>query len=212
MTPLRDYDAWHRAYDDPDSGLSWRLRTVQAWIGRALDQQPGPFRAISVCAGDGRDLLGVLTGREDADRVSATLIEVNDGIADRAAQNAAESRAAVEVRRADAGLSDTYAGLAPADLVLLVGIFGNITDDDIATTIGWAPTICAPGATVIWSRGRHRGDLNPRIRGWFGAAGFTEIDYAELQSDRLPALGAVRYEGARPDPIGPGGRVFTFIR
>ncbi len=212
MTPLRDYDAWHRAYDDPDSGLSWRLRTVQDWIGRALDEQAGPFRVISVCAGDGRDLFGALTGRDDADRVSATLIELSEVIADRAERNATESEAAVDLRRADAGLSDSYTGLAPAELVLLVGIFGNISEDDIRATIAWTPRLCAPGATVIWSRGREGGDLNPEIRSWFRGAGFTETGYAELDSDRLPALGVVRYDGGRSDPVQPGERLFTFVR
>ena len=190
MTPLRDYDAWHRAYDDPDSGLSWRLRTVQDWIGRALDEQAGPFRVISVCAGDGRDLFGALTGRDDADRVSATLIELSEVIADRAERNATESEAAVDLRRADAGLSDSYTGLAPAELVLLVGIFGNISEDDIRATIAWTPRLCAPGATVIWSRGREGGDLNPRDP--------IVVSWCRVHRDRL--------RGARLRPLAGAGR------
>jgi hypothetical protein len=38
MAGLRDYDAWHHHYDDPGSGLSWRLRRVQAHLGEALDR------------------------------------------------------------------------------------------------------------------------------------------------------------------------------
>jgi hypothetical protein len=212
MSPLRDYDAWHRAYDDPNSGLSWRLRTVQGWIADALDDHPGPLRAISVCAGDGRDLLGVLSGRDDADRVGAALIEVDDVIAGRAERNAAECGAAIEVRRADAGISDSYRDLGPAELVLLVGIFGNISDDDIRTTISWAPRLCAPGADLLWSRGRDGGDLNPQIRDWFGAAGFAELDYAERNAGTRPALGRMRYVGEPAGPVRPGQRLFTFIR
>ena len=33
----RDYDEWHRHYDDPDSSLSWRLRRVQQQLNTALD-------------------------------------------------------------------------------------------------------------------------------------------------------------------------------
>ena len=45
MAELRDYIAWHRAYDDPESGLSWRLQTVQDWLRRALDEGEGPRRS-----------------------------------------------------------------------------------------------------------------------------------------------------------------------
>lgn len=217
MAELRDYDAWHHQYDDPESGLSWRLRMVQSWIRRALDERPGSFRIVSVCAGDGRDVLGVLAeraavDREDADRVETDLIEIDDVIASRAEETARQlGLNGVRIRRQDAGHSETYADLEPADLVLLVGIFGNISDADIARTVAWSPALCAPGATLLWSRGRDRGDLNPQIRSWFMAAGFSELDYAERDSGSLPALGALRFDGTG-SPIVAGGRLFSFIR
>jgi len=212
MAELRDYDDWHRQYDDPDSGISWRLRMVQSWIRRALDERSGPFKVISACAGDARDLLGVLAERDDAGRVDATLIEIDDTIASRAEQAAARlGLDGVRVRRQDAGRTESYTDVAAADLVLLVGIFGNISDADIARTIAWSPALCAPGAMLLWSRGRDDGDLNPQIRSWFGEAGFAEVDYAERDSGSLPALGAMRFGGS-PPPIVRGGRLFTFIR
>ena len=58
---VRDWRAWHEEYDDPDSRLTRRLLVVQRYLSEALDRMPpGPIRAISVCAGEGRDLLGVL--------------------------------------------------------------------------------------------------------------------------------------------------------
>ncbi|HEU5266623.1 MAG TPA: hypothetical protein VFU35_07975, partial [Jatrophihabitans sp.] len=68
---MRDYLAWHEGYDDAGSGLSWRLRKVQSYITALLDSRAGSLRAVSACAGDGRDLLGVLAGRADAQRVEA---------------------------------------------------------------------------------------------------------------------------------------------
>ena len=68
---LRDYVAWHADYDDPESPLSWRLRVVQEAIDAALDASTGHVRIISACAGDGRDVLGVLSRRTDAGRVRA---------------------------------------------------------------------------------------------------------------------------------------------
>jgi hypothetical protein len=212
MAGLRDYEEWHRSYDDPGSGLSWRLRRVQAHVSDALDQRSGPVRLLSACSGDGRDVIGVLAGRPDADRVRAVLLELHPGIADRArAAAAATGLAGVEVRTVDAGTTDAYAGAVPADVVLLVGIFGNISDEDLGRTIHAAPQLCAPGATLLWSRARDERDLNAEVRAQFTAAGFAELAYETLNRDRTPALGVVRYTGPPVDLV-PGQRLFTFCR
>lgn len=209
---MRDYEAWHDAYDDPESALSWRLGTVQRYLRAALDRHPGPIRVLSSGAGDGRDILGVLTERDDAQRVAVTLIEIHPAIAQRARAAAATAGLpGVEVRVADAGDTDSYVAAVPADVILLVGIFGNITDDDLRRTIAAAPRFCAPGATVLWSRGRQPDDRNVAVRTWFAAAGFAELDYAEMDRGSLPALGAMRYTGA-PQPLAIGRQLFTFLR
>jgi hypothetical protein len=74
---MRDYLKWHDAYDDPSSDFSWRLRQVQAYIRQALDHLEGPVTVISLCAGDGRDVLQVLADRNDSARVHTTLIELH---------------------------------------------------------------------------------------------------------------------------------------
>ena len=62
-----DWHAWHQPYGDPESALSKRLAAVQDQIGRALDRcQTGPIQAISLCAGQGHDLLGVLAAHRRA--------------------------------------------------------------------------------------------------------------------------------------------------
>lgn len=222
MSETRDYQDWHRRYDDPGSGLSWRLERVRHHIGQALDQHPGPTRVLSVCAGDGRDLLGVLAERGDAYRVSAVLMELQPDLAQQARDAAAAAGLLqVEVRTVDAGNAEAYRGAAPADLVLLVGIFGNIADIDVWRLIGFAPQLCRPGATLIWSRGRKftrdlpgvtAGDLNDEVRAKFAAAGFSEAAYEPHDSTSLPALGVVRYDGppAELEPDQPP--LFTFLR
>lgn len=209
---MRDYEAWHRGYEDPASTLPWRLGVVQQAIDVALDERTGPVRVLSACSGDGRDVIGVLSRRTDADRVSARLIEVHPTIA-RAAERAAAAAGlpAVSVHAADAGETDAYVGAVPAEVVLLVGIFGNITDRDIARTIAAAPQLCAPGATLVWSRGRDGGDRNAEVRAWFAAAGFDEIAYRTLDEGTRPAVGIARYVGEPADLV-TGQRLFTFIR
>jgi len=44
VADLQDYEAWHTGYDDPASGLPWRLSRVQAHLDEALDQRPGEVR------------------------------------------------------------------------------------------------------------------------------------------------------------------------
>ncbi len=123
---MRDYVSWHDAYDDPSSALSWRLSRVRHHIGLVLDARPGPVTAVSLCAGDGRDLIGVLvgagrrrSGRGDAGR---------DRSGARGAGCGCAEGLRVSVLTRDAGDASTYAGIVPADLVLMVGIFGNISD------------------------------------------------------------------------------------
>ena len=132
---MRDYGQWHRRYDDPTSDLSWRLRTVQGYIRQALNRYSGPIRILSCCSGDGRDMLEVLPQRSDAERVSAVFVEAHPVIADRARRSAAALAAHVEVRTADAGVTDAYLRAVPAEVVLMVGILGNISDTDLTRTI-----------------------------------------------------------------------------
>lgn len=208
-----NWSEWHEAYDRPGSRLSDRLAAVRAQIGRRLDATaPDPVRVVSACSGDGRDLLGVLAGRADADRVTALLVEHDAALASRARAAADALSARVVVRQADAAQSDVYADAAavPADLVLLCGIFGNISDADVRTTIEAATQLCAPEAEVIWTRHRCAPDLTPSIREWFVAAGFEEVAFVAPDTDDW-SVGVHRFV-ADPRPLELGRRWFTFFR
>jgi len=213
VSDLRDYDSWHDRYNDPASDLSWRLSRVQQHIEQFLDQREGPVRILSVCSGDGRDLLEVLAAREDTGRITATLLELHPVLADRARATAASvaPEADVAVRAVDAGNSDAYVGAVPADLVLLIGIMGNISDRDVQALIAAAAQFCRPDAHVVWSRGRDTSDINDDLRAWFATAGFIEVDYAALETGSRPALGLMRYGGG-PVNLIPGQQLFTFWR
>lgn len=212
---MRDYETWLTAYDDPDSALSWRLGVVRSRIDAALDAMAGPLHMVSACAGDGRDIIGALAGRTDSARVTATLLELHPGIAERARMAAVAAGLAgqVQVRAVDAGVSDAYVDLVPAQLVLFVGIFGNISDLDLRRTIAAAPQLCTQGAWLVWTRGRGEGltDRNDVVRAEFCDAGFTELDYVTDERGSRPAVGTVRHDGA-PQPTKPGQRWFSFVR
>jgi hypothetical protein len=205
----RDWFEWHSPYDDPSSALSRRLAMVQVCLTDALDRcPPGPIQMISMCAGQGRDVLGVLAHHRRAGDVTARLVEWDPRNAHLARQ-AASPFAGVEVVEADAGCSDAYAGAVPADIVLACGVFGNISDDDIHRTVGALPGLCAPGAVVIWTRHRQEPDLTPLVRRWFEQAAFAEQFFATTE-DTLMAVGSHRFTGV-PWAFRPGQYFFRFI-
>ncbi len=206
-----DWLAWHAGYDDPSSGLSARLRWVQAWLARALDRAPpGPLRLVSLCAGQGHDVIGVLPGHARRDDVRAVLIEADAHIAGQA-RHAAEQvgLGQVEVRQADAGTAASFADALPADVLLLCGIFGNVSEQDIQRTVEAAPAMCQPGATVIWTRHRGPPDLTPRIRAWFTGAGFDEVAFEAVGTGGLMSVGVARLAHGPAGRL-PDGPLFTF--
>jgi len=204
-----DWQAWHSDYDDADSPLAQRLVVVQKLIGTALDRaRPGRLRAISVCAGQGHDLIGALAAHPRRDEVAARLVELDEHnvtLARQAAEAAGLDR--VETVLDDASITDAYAGAVPADLILLCGVFGNISAEDIANTISSLPSLCAASAVAIWTRHHHPPDLTPLIREMFARAGFDELAF----EDSPPfGVGANRLR-VSPQPFQAGVRLFEFV-
>jgi hypothetical protein len=204
-----DWRAWHAGYESPDSELGRRLALVQAQLRDVLDRAaPGPIRAISVCAGQGHDLIGVLAEHPRRVDVSVRLVELdahNVELAQAAA--VAAGLDAVEVVAGDASLTDAYVGAVPADVVLLCGVFGNISEPDIVNTIEQLGQLCAPNATVIWTRHGRPPDLVPAIRETFKRCGFDELAFGEA-----PPFGVgVNRLLVAPQPLQPGARLFDFI-
>lgn len=204
-----DWRTWHEDYDEPDSALGRRLVLVQDQVRAALDRVPHrPVRAISICAGQGYDLIGVLAGHPRRADVTARLVELDEHnvlLARRAVS--AASLDGVEVLVGDASITDAYAGAVPADLILLCGVFGNISEADITNTIRHLRRLCAPAATVIWTRHRQPPDLTAYIRETFDRSGFDELAF----EDSPPfGVGANRLI-APPQPFQEGVRLFEFI-
>jgi len=191
--------------------MAGRLNAVQDRIREALDRCPrGLVRVISACAGDGRDLLGALAGHPRAGDVRARLVELAPELVEAGHGRAArEQLPGIEFRRGDAAVSDAYAGAVPADILLFCGIFGNIRDAEVRGTIRHLPELCAPRATVIWTRGRFAPDLTPSIRGWFAEAGFEELSFVTIPGS-TKSVGAHRLLVA-PLPFRAHRVFFTFL-
>jgi hypothetical protein len=91
--------------------------------------------------------------------------------------------------------------------VLFCGVFGNITAADTEATVRALPAFCAPGATVIWTRGRHTPDIRQDIRAWFTDAGFEELTF-DAPDGVVWSVGSNRYLAAEAPPA--PNRLFTF--
>lgn len=207
--------AWHRPYEDPDSPLSARLRAVQDGVRAALDQcAPGPIRIVSICAGQGRDVIDVVAAHPRRADVRARLVELDADLVAFARARAAAAGVGelIDVVEGDASLAGSYAGALPADLVLICGVFGNISDADIRATVSRLPSFCAPGATVIWTRHRRAPDLTPTVRAWFVESGFVEQTFVAPEPFIL-SVGCHRFAGAAGDrgTLDPSLSLFDFI-
>ncbi|ROO86660.1 hypothetical protein EDD29_4237 [Actinocorallia herbida] len=205
----RSWYRWHAPYDEIGSAQTDRLDAVQELIAEALDAAPpGPLKAVSVCAGQARDLLPMLITHPRGRDVAARMIELEP-------LNASFLHGAlgstdlehVEVLVADAGLTDAYVGAVPADLVLISGPFAHIGRTDTLRTIRMLPRLCAPHAAVIWStHGQALTDLS-LVLDAFTTAGFTGAS----RTPDANAFAAGTHRLTVPPPaFTPGARMFTF--
>jgi hypothetical protein len=208
---MTDWQAWHDPYGDEMSALSRRLRVVQHEIRHALPAAGGQaFTVVSLCAGQGDDLLGVLRDHPAAPDVHACMVELDERNLTQLRRKVEEAGlAGVDVVAGDAAETALYADSLPADLVLLCGVFGNISDSDVMTTIAAMPQFCSRGATVIWTRSRREPDLTPTVRAGFADLGFTETRFV-APDDVEFSVGVCRYDGD-PQPLRPA-RLFSFLR
>ncbi len=195
----RDWNQWHDGYDVPGSSLARRLEVVRAYLRPLLAE---PRRVISMCAGDGRDVLPLL-----APGSRAVLVEKDPRLAQGAQDTADVRGVAATVRSEDAGITSPYESVAPADVLLACGVFGNISPSDTRRTIAALPSLLAPGGTVVWTRA---GPEAASLRDVFTANGFTEAGWTAPADARF-RVGVHRLTRT-PDPYVAGVRLFEFVQ
>jgi hypothetical protein len=202
MVPDPDWLKWYEGYDT-SSDRQARLRLVREHIAWCLDAcPPGPIRVISVCAGDGRDLVGLLPDHRRLGDVRAWLVEINQELVERG--SAAIERASLAGRLAylatDATLFSAYTSVTPADLVVAAGVFGNLRPTEVARFIQGLSSLCRPGGFVVWTRHRLYSLYNDgpsalaRIRDLFRDADFEAVA-EDLSSDAGYVIGTHRHAG-----------------
>lgn len=206
----RDWYDWHQQYTDQSSALRRRLAIIQEEIRRTLPLQlDRSFSMLSICAGQGDDLIPVLEGYSFSHRIRARFVEAEPRNIASLRRNAyLADLHHLEVVQADASYPKVYDGMIPADLILLCGVFGNISDLDIQDTISSLQQLCRTGSRVIWTRSRRSPNIVPTIRQWFQDSEFQEITFAAPE-DALFTVGTHEFRGQRK-PLSVR-KLFTFL-
>jgi hypothetical protein len=180
-----------------------------------LDELPterdDPIRIVSMCAGQGRDVIDVVASHPRRTQVSALLVELDPALVAFARTRAAAAGVGDQVRVAegDASLARWYEDEVPANLVLACGVFGNISAADITATVHALPGFLRPGGHVIWTRHRRPPDATPAIRACFAAVGFDELAFVAPEGTVM-TVGHHRFTGSTT-AFDPDRKLFDFV-
>jgi hypothetical protein len=214
VAPPIDWYRWHDDYDELESSSSHRLAAVQERIAAELDR--GARTVVSVAAGQSRDLLPLLIRHPRGRSVRALVVESDERNAE-FAEGAAEGAGltGLEVVTGDAGVSDVYLGHAPADLVLVCGLFEHVGPADRTRTSDALARLVAPGGSVVWAvqatapEGADVLDATSAgIRADLAAAGFAADGPLTVGPAEF-VVGTERRTGAAL-PLEAGTRLFTW--
>lgn len=200
----KDWYEWHDLYNT-EPKLQQRLEIVQEYIAHSLNASPsGAIRIVSVCAGDGRDLLGTLKNHPRINDVYARLVELNPQLVERgrATIESLGLTKQIEFINGDATLSTNYPGAVPADIVIVCGVFGNLAEEaELNRLLDNLSFLSKPGAFVIWTRGHSNGiPYSETVRKILRASDFEEVNF-QLTATGDMGIGIHRYLGENlPQP------------
>jgi hypothetical protein len=188
---------------------------VQKHIAAALAEcRPGPIEIVSICAGDSRDLIAVLADHPRRDDVRAWLLETDPDSLDRgnAAAHEMGLQGQLKFLAADAGRANSYLGMVPVDLVVVVGVLGNQRNAEVPGFLSCLPMLCKTGGSVIWTRSlvaNEGAEQVPAIRACLRWIGFEELQF-ELTIPHGFAVGRARFDGTVL-PLDPARFFFEIV-
>lgn len=166
-----------QAYERPS--YRSRLGAVEQHLTEALDLAPkGEITIISLCAGDGRDVIdavGVHPRRRD---VAAWLVEADAKLvaAGIALARGTGLQKAVRFLQADATSYATYRDISCADVVMLCGVWGHVPPQERAAVVRACSMLCQKGGHVVWTRGVRLGSGRfDEIRAEFSGREWSEV-------------------------------------
>lgn len=205
-----------QGYDAPGSHFSRRLALVHRALADVLSSlPPGPAFVLDVCGGEGRVLLPVLAAHPRRTDLTAAIIELDPTSVARAREHVERlGLTCVEVHHRDAGLSDSYAGLPRAAVVILSGVLVHLAPSARRRLLGFLRQVVAPGAVLVWTAGNR---LEPTRLARIRRAVCREVGpLLQRAQVRIGPAGLwVRHEVAASRlehavlPLQPGQRVFA---
>jgi hypothetical protein len=211
IVQIDNWSTWHNEYENEDSELNARKRAVQAHVSAlAAECPPGPVTIVSICGGQGREVIGALAKHARRADVRGRIVELDE-------ENAAFARASakqaglsnLEVLTGDASLAASYDGLPPADVVVISGVFGHLSNVDRVNLISFVRQIVRNGANVVYTFFRWDEDQVQKLRGYFHEQLFEETSFETLGGKFKFIIGRARYS-ASPLPFAPGAKIFQF--
>jgi len=207
-----DWNDWHDEYDDPDSELAGRARGVRRRVAELVTAcTPGPVTVVSICGGQGREVIGALADHPRRADVRGRLVELDPGNAEFARRSAeVAGLTGFAVVNGDASAQPAYAGLPPVDVAVVSGLFGHLDDDDQVRLISFLRSLLRPEASVVWTfflRARRRTE---RLRNFFAEQGFEEVVFDQLPGEQYRFTVAVSRHHGDTQPRPEGDRIFTF--
>jgi Putative methyltransferase len=192
-----------------------RLAAVQSHLAGCLDVAAarGSVKLLSMCAGDGRDVIGVLRSHELRQNVSACLVELNGKSVALGIGRAREAglEKSVSFVHGDATTFATYQHIAPADIVLVCGVWGHVRAGDRGQLVSSLASLCRAGGAVVWSRGVSQGMRRLHAIQSLFAESLWETERLSVTSDKRWAVVTARFLGP-PSSLPVNGQVFRFRR
>jgi hypothetical protein len=188
-----------------------RLAAVQELLAERLDEAAGPVRIVSLCAGDGRDVIGTLARRPRGEQVRAWLVELNRQSTLEGRRYATEAGVAEKVSfiNGDATLYATYRDVPQAAIVMACGVWGHVPAPQRGRLVRALACLCQEGASVIWTRGVAKGMHRlEEIEAHFTAAPWRPLR-SFITPDGKWAVYSYRYCGPRQERPATG-RIFNF--
>ena len=212
LEKIDSWNEWHRAYEDQDSELYQRMLACRRQVVAAVDEcPPGPVTVVSICGGQGLELIGALEDHPRRDDIRGRLVEIDP---DNAAYARGWAQAAqldgLEVVTGDASVSDAYAGLPPVDVVVISGVFGHIDGTERRGLIAFLRRLCRTGASLAWTSNRANDGPAESVRQMLAEESFSEVSFEDLPGDTYAFTVARHRFTGTPEPFGEPTRIFTF--
>ncbi|NNN20704.1 MAG: SAM-dependent methyltransferase [Acidimicrobiales bacterium] len=203
------WESWHDSYSVKNSDLSYRLEVVKQRLQELIERFEVPVRILSLCAGQGHDVIQTLKENPNLNISKALLVELDPkNVSVGESEIKRSGLGTVNYLEGDAANVSLYSDFVPVEILLLCGIFGNISLDDIKNTLERSSSFLAPGGFVVWTRHRKEPDATPAIRNWCAEFGYREIAFDTPDRHEF-SVGTYELVKA-PSKFLPDGKLFQF--